>query len=371
MALGRSASRRIRQATSLLAASAGVTILGLSREAHADTSFSLTFEAPKECPDRGAFIREVQLRTPRAVPVGVGELPDTVVIVHIERDAGVYVGHLLLTAGTVSTDRAIEGISCGDVTSALSLLAALSIDPEAVPPPPIDPLPLPPDPSGPPRLDTTPRLLIPPPKPPPPGLAIELPEESVFHVPPLPIGPLVVESFRDREELRFGFGGALAMAVGPAPIPLLGGGGHLEIVHLGVVSFSVRAAAEYFIVPEEIPVFEVESSYRLFAASLEGCIPAFRPNRWVRFWPCGSLRGGALWGSLIGRNETAEAAAPWFDWGFSARLQLMPSRYFGFEVEAGVSLPMFRGRFSAGSEPLFESAPASFDLKSGFVVELP
>src|SRR5688572_6665663 len=76
MAQPRSLVARSRQAVAPLLLFAFVVLF--PRQAHAETSFTVTYRAPEACPDRDVFIRSVQRRSRIVKPVGPGQQPDVV-----------------------------------------------------------------------------------------------------------------------------------------------------------------------------------------------------------------------------------------------------------------------------------------------------
>jgi hypothetical protein len=96
----------------------------------AEPAVRLRYAAPSGCPNASWFWRQVRLRTARVHVVADVTLAP-VLDVAIEAPSGTK-GRLSLRAldGTV-TEREIEGEGCTEVASALALIAALALDPEA------------------------------------------------------------------------------------------------------------------------------------------------------------------------------------------------------------------------------------------------
>ena len=107
---------------------------------------------PAGCPDSGAFLALVRSRTARVRAPHDGETATVFRVVFQERPGGKSVGWLVVEdAVSASRAREVSGDSCAEVAGALSLVAALSIDPNAR----VD-LPAPPTPSAAPTPTPTP-----------------------------------------------------------------------------------------------------------------------------------------------------------------------------------------------------------------------
>src|SRR3954452_323773 len=114
----------------------------------------LEYTAIDACPGRSAFVEEVQARTARARFVDSSS-GVRIFVVAVEPEGEGAKGRLTSRRGdVVGAPRQVTGKTCADVVSALALIAALAIDPQAstsprpapVPAPPLDvaPAPLPP-----------------------------------------------------------------------------------------------------------------------------------------------------------------------------------------------------------------------------------
>lgn len=134
----------------------------------------VTFDAPTACPSRERYEGELQFRTDRVSVVSDAALATATVSVRITRANKRFEGTVVVTTNTGrAVTKHVGGPRCESVTAALSLAAALVLDPEgtrlgAVPvqlPPPAapEPLPLPPPP--------TPVVVVTPPPPEPAPIA--------------------------------------------------------------------------------------------------------------------------------------------------------------------------------------------------------
>ena len=106
-----------------------VTAIAVGAKAQ-EESVSLDYVADPGCPDRTAFIDQVQARTLRSrfveVAAGVRHF-----VVRVSEEEGHAVGRLGLGAGHEASERQVTGKTCADVVSALALITALAIDPSA------------------------------------------------------------------------------------------------------------------------------------------------------------------------------------------------------------------------------------------------
>jgi len=92
----------------------------------------IQLEGPDGCPGADAFFGFVRSRTARVRRADANE-PHTILQVRLGRVHGSVVGELRLVDDRGGTDtRKMQGVSCDDVVQALSLTAALALDPTAL-----------------------------------------------------------------------------------------------------------------------------------------------------------------------------------------------------------------------------------------------
>jgi hypothetical protein len=103
------------------------------RIARADSgSVRVSYAGPAGCSSREAFVRELTRRTSR---IRVSEAPDVAMSFAVEvadRRARVVGTLSLIDADGIETERAVNGTTCDEVVSALALIAAVLVDPEAL-----------------------------------------------------------------------------------------------------------------------------------------------------------------------------------------------------------------------------------------------
>jgi hypothetical protein len=334
--------------------------------ARADETFTVAYEAALGCPEKASFVDQIQRRTRRVRPAGPGEQPTHVLSVRLDppKKAKTH-GHLGLTSGTRSSERGVEGASCDEAASALALIAALAIDPLA---------------------DTRPVAVL-------PELgaatgavgaarvAPSTPVDEPLHVgryfdgtwsiedDAKPAWPLWFSIPREPDggrALAFGAGGSFTTLVGPAPSPLVGGAGWLELFSTRGLRWSSRVWIAYATVasPDALP--EGELRHRLFLARLEGCVPGYPALDWLTLYPCGSAAGGSLWGELsrtvLGADTSKEGASPWMSLGLAGRATARFGGPLVADLRLGLEVPLVRGSFlGSGDAELSTPAPAAFD----------
>ncbi|MBL8923765.1 MAG: hypothetical protein JNJ54_33225 [Myxococcaceae bacterium] len=146
---------------------------------------AVQWSAPGECPAASGFAAALVFRTDKVAVVGAGETPTAWLDVVITRQVERYAGVISVRLPSGSTSRNVSGRRCESVVEALSLIAALLIDPdhaktaplppEVLQPTPTEPLLSPPIvvPTDPPRavepapvvVESPPTVLAPPPAP--------------------------------------------------------------------------------------------------------------------------------------------------------------------------------------------------------------
>lgn len=113
------------------AVAALLTLARMSVAASADRPFGLSYEAPAECPTASDLSARVRASTAHARPAS-GDEPHYDVSVVVARSENGFLASLQIHApdGT-ETARAVPAPSCAEVVDAVSLIVALTIDPEA------------------------------------------------------------------------------------------------------------------------------------------------------------------------------------------------------------------------------------------------
>lgn len=326
-------------------------------------------------------------------PVGKEEQPDVVLEVDIKvRGAkkNRVSGRLRITQGVNASERSVTGVSCAEVSSALSLIAALAIDPSADEIAKPEPLPVPPNPFGPPILGSEPQLILGPapvivpftvpPLPLRPGM-MPPPWRADLYAPPLPARPFGLAP----HGIDFGIGARFVLEAGPAPTVLAGVAGAIELRDLGATgriatrlpdwadpndrprgpAWSIRAELSYAVTTESKTFGAAETGFRMLRGRFIACVPGYAPASWLRVWPCASFGGGGEWAQVTQDGASRSLSAPWVELGVSGRVDWVPVHWLAFEVQVGPALAVVDGQFANGSTIYHDPFPVAFQLGTG------
>ena len=266
---------------------------------------SLDDRAPGGCPDAASFRRQVSGRTARvqfADARAVAELSWTVVI---QQAAGGTRGALSVSGGELGKlERKVDAESCDQVVTALALVAALSVDPEA--------------------------SLSAPPQPPPPALVEKPPPPA----PPPEPRTRVRVSLGLALTVRSGLGQQLSWAPRPfVGISFRSAGGHTWGLGLSAMQVHGDAAA---------PVGQADFTWSL------GRLEAF-PVRWggasLRFEPALFVEAGQVRAQGVAVTPAAEVRRPALLLGALGRLSVLAFDLLLVQLEGGPAFPVVRDRF--------------------------
>ena len=309
---------------------------------------------------------EITRRTELARLAGPGEQPDSVLVVKLERKRSRTRGRLGLTRGTRSSERALEGATCEEAASALALVSALAIDPLADTRP-VDVLPARTSSTG--VLGGAPALPSAAPAVEPPHVGRYPEAPGALDAPPVPAWPLwfsIAPEDRHALPVRLGASASVSVLVGPAPGPMVGGGGWLEAAGRAGLPWSARLGFVVATAPDLALVPQGETAYRLLWIRLEGCVPGWRPAAWATLFPCATAGGGSLWGELSRGTDSLVVATPWATGGLAGRASLTLAGPLTAELRVGAEFPLVRGNFVGSDETdLFTPALAAFDGSAG------
>jgi len=266
----------------------------------------IDYSAPAGCPSADDFEAEVRARTARARRAVASE-PARIFHVAILEEGNAAVGRMIVDRdGGSSGARVLRGRSCSDVSSALALTAALSIDPTA-------------------RL-----VLEPAPEPAP--VAPVTPEP----VPrPRPARPLV----REPSNVGFGLGASagLAQIVAPGLMPVTSVLGELAFPGRGALSPAVRVSVN---VASNTLDTGRDATFTWVAGGLDLCPLRAVLGRSLELRPCLAAQGGWLHG--VGRNvaEPLSASRAWGSAGASVQLAARLSSRVAIQVSGSALLPL-------------------------------
>ena len=209
--------------------------------------------------------------------------------------------------------RRVEGDTCDEVVQALSLTAALAIDPTAylsVPPRPPPPAP---------SVSASPPPPPPPPEPPPPPPPSHT---SGFELGAQGVAAEVVSP-------RVSFGGALearwSWTTGDVLNPSVG----IAFLYLQNDVFEPASSAEV----------------RWMAAALTACPLQWRVTRGFSVEPCLLAIGGSIVATGRSVAHPDRAVRSWWSMGSLLRVAALIAGGFGLELEGGISAPLVKRRF--------------------------
>jgi len=120
-------SSRVRPRTRWLLAGLVVGVaasVGGRAEAQVSSPVTLSYRASSSCPSSEVFVERVRARRPGIRVAAPGDDASLDVAVHVSRSATGHRGEIAIGGRS----RAVEGASCGDVVTALALVAALLLD---------------------------------------------------------------------------------------------------------------------------------------------------------------------------------------------------------------------------------------------------
>ena len=297
--------------------SAGLLLLISGRAAASERAYSLTWNAPSDCPDAAALTRYVDqvvgdaAAGPETVRAsgGATRTADGRYAATVELDIG----------GAEPSTRVIDGRDCEAVSQAAALVIALAIRAHAAPPPSPTP--------------ATPK--VPPPDPAPPAHHAERPHGF------LALGPVADWGSTPAVTLGFGLSGGVSWL-----------GLRLEP---GLAYFAPRSA--------EVPGrASVGARFSLASAGARVCVPLSRAALWVA--PC--VGGGVDW--VHGEGFGARVPKNGSTWSGVVRTALLAgwdiSSILTLRLELEGVLPMTRPEFEvevapAGSSSVFRRSPLS------------
>lgn len=310
---------------------------------------AVDYQVPGTCPSSDWFLGEVRGRTPRARPASTGERA-RVLVVRIEGTTGGYVGRLSIDdAGTRSTPRELRGATCSEVASALALVGALAVDPQAS----TAPRPAPPEPEPPPAPPPTPPASAPASasasaSAPASASASASAPASASPPPPPPSSPST-----KRSEPTFAAGAGAELAAWSGAVASLRLFGDLSFGH---PTFRLALARSL-----DVERTAIVGGATLTWTTVSG---AFCPLRIaiagddLGLRPCAELAGGVLDAEGVSVTQAQARTRPWLTAAAHGRLVWALARGFALELEGGAMAPFFRESFFfAPGIPVYE-APA-------------
>jgi len=293
----------------------------------------LAWDAPPGCPERSRFEAEVRARTSAA---RFTDASDQVrrFEVDIARSGDRWVGALQIEGpDSASSRREFDGDACDEVVSALALLTALAIDPNASSAPADD-------------------LVLAPAEPQPLASAAPIPP------PPVPARPVEPPSRRPATlpstpwHMAVGPEALLATRVGPQSMPALGLFAEVwqprdrGLIHGYRVALSAAWSSSD------------EARWQWYQARVRACPLRTGWGSVVAVRGCAGIDAGVVHGEGVSVAEPRTATRPWLGAGTEAGLVIGDGPYFA-GVGAGLVVPLtrYRYRFDRPTIELHETPP--------------
>jgi hypothetical protein len=296
-------------------------------EADAETKpVEVQFDGPEGCASASAFLRSLRSRTDRVRRADADEL-HTIVQVRLRRDRGRIVGELRVVDDLGQTDtRKVQGASCDDVVQALSLTAALALDPTAM---------LSAPPAGPSTDEATTSVPAQPTVAPPPTRQPAPPAVAGDQTSPAPAAQPVPGG-----ELGVGFVGLAALSGDISPG--IGLFARKILGREGVFRPSLGLAFVY--VRNDVVRSPQDAQVALLGMSATAC-PLRLTASILTVAPCALVLGG--WLRATGRQVTHVESVDhsWLSAGMTIRAAALLGRGFSLELEGGLSTLLFKRRF--------------------------
>jgi hypothetical protein len=350
-----------RRAAAVTAASLAI-LLAAPRARAADTEpIRVRFEAPPDCPGEAAFLDQVHARTAKARVAAAAEKARTFAVRLTLEGRSIH-GRLAIEDSASQTEiREITGDRCAEVVSALALIAALAVDPQASTAPPAR-LPTPPralpaigsDPAAPAGISAPaappPRARLPPNHPAP---YVRPPLWDDLDASPLPAIPWIPAEISPR--WRFTVGVEIAAVGGFAP-PLAAGSTlfvEAALTDRRALAFapSVRLAAiaadSGYLGPAPIV-----ARFQLHAMRAEVCPVRVMLFSSLTIAPCTSFDVGVLLAQGWASAQSGESQRPWAAPGLTGRLRWTIAEEIELQIEGGGSVPLVHDTFVVAPDTL-------------------
>jgi hypothetical protein len=329
------------------------------------------YTAPQPpCPSAASFVAQIEQRTTRARLAAPGENARRFFVRLEQRTQGFGGGLVLASDGS---SREVIGTSCDEVASALALIVALAIDPQASTAPVPTPVPLPGPPSSAPPVvpfapigPPTPRWTDPWPAQPPPRV-----DRGPGPWPPLaqPL-PAVPQDAGSRNWTgALGAGGGALSGFAPGASLLIGIHGELRLERPGLLAPAFRLGARFAPSNQEDTAIGT-ATFRLFAGEVSACPIRLEADRF-RLFPCAGLELGGLVVEASSERGPQTSVRPWMAAGLAARGQLALVEPLRLEAQLGAAVPFVQDEFVfEPDETVHATPPLSGSGLVGVVVDI-
>jgi len=287
--------------------------------AHADerVPVALEYVAPPGCPDAEGFLAEIAARTslPRLAEPGERATALDVVVSSIE---GGYKGSLAIeTATGAAAARNVSAASCEQVVSALALMTALALDPNAS--------------TAAVKKEPTPA-----------------PEPEPAPAKPTPVTASPAPSTVRKRRWRLQLGGAFEVLAGVVPSAFFLGRPSVELGNAGQGRWSMAFRLGAGFGSRTITGRSGAAEFSLVSGRLEGC-PRLRASKDVDISVCAALDAGRLEGAGVGVTPAERVERPWVAPGAVLRLEYEITHLLELEAAGEGFVPLVRDRFFIGS----------------------
>lgn len=288
------------------------------------------FDAPAGCSGTEAFFGSLRSRTDQVRQADAGE-PHTTLQIRLSRTRGRVLGELRVVDDRGGTDtRKVQGASCDDVVQALSLTAALAVDPSALLSAPAT---APETPA--PTADTVAQE--------PPLATKNLPEAEV---------PATAEPVAAHPSLQVP---SFELGVGPEGTALLTSGAGLGVAVASRWTLAdrgpLRASFGLAFIYLRNDVLQTPGAVQINLTGLAATACPFRVSASVlTFEPCALVIGGRLAASGLQATHSYSVDRLWLSAGGILRVAASLGDGLWLDLQVGISAPFFKRRF-------FETTP--------------
>lgn len=286
-------------------------------------ALQLRYDAPAACPTAKRFFAQLEARTPLA-RMAVADEPATALVIVIRTVAGGSTGTLELRApdGVTST-RDVSAAECEQVVTALALMTALAIDPNASV-----------------SADSE---------------RAQAAAPTTHAAPPAAPGP-PAQAAASRKSLRWEIGVALEALGGVATDLVLLVRPFVQLEHDAPWRYAVRVSAARAQATAETSAGAAQLT--LWAGRLEACPLDLEPSAALGFWSCLALDAGQLQAQGTRVSPAEHVSRPWLAAGGIGRVEFRFLGVLAIELSGELFLPIVRDRFFVGAGTTVHRAPA-------------
>lgn len=359
-----------RRAAAVIAAALAIVLAAPGASAADTEPIRVRFEAPDGCPGEAAFLDQVRARTAKARVAAPGEKARTFAVRLTQEGRSIH-GRLAIEESSAQTElREITAERCAEVVSALALITALAVDPQASTAPPArlpaPPLPapavtgsigsdpaLPGGPSAP--VAAPPRARLPPNHPAPYFHPWSWADLDIL---PLPAIPWIPPEIPPR--WRFSAGVEVAAIGGFAPLLAVGSTLFVEAALTDRRAFAFAPSIRLAALQADsglIGLGPIITRFQLHLARAEVCPMRVMLVDTLAISPCASFDVGALLAQGWASAESGASQRLWAAPGFGGRLRWTIAGEIELQIEASGSFPLVRDTFVVGPGTIVHSVP--------------